>query len=195
MIKINEAVIVEGKYDKIRLSNFVDGLIICTDGFRLFKDSEKKQFIKRLAAERGILILTDSDAAGFKIRSYIKSFVPEEQIKNAYIPDIFGKEKRKDSPSAEGKLGVEGISDDILRAAIERAGITMLDSKAHNSEITMADLYRLGLTGTQNSAERRRKVFTSLGLPARLSSSAFLRVANMFITMDDIENAVATLDE
>ena len=114
MIKIKEAVIVEGKYDKIRLSNFIDGLIITTDGFGIFKDKEKQRLIKHLADTRGILILTDSDGAGFVIRNFLKGAVSPDKIKHAYIPDILGKEKRKDKPSKEGKLGVEGISDEII---------------------------------------------------------------------------------
>ena len=114
MITIKEAVIVEGKYDKIKLSNFIDGLIITTEGFGVFKDKEKQQLIRHLAKVRGLLVLTDSDGAGFVIRSFLKGIVPPEQVKNAYIPDIFGKEKRKASPSKEGKLGVEGLSEEIL---------------------------------------------------------------------------------
>ena len=123
MIKLKEAVIVEGKYDKIKLSSLVDGLIITTDGFGIFKDREKRELIKTLAKKRGIIILTDSDSAGFLIRSHIKGFVSEGEIKNVFIPDVFGKEKRKSAPSKEGKLGVEGMDRELLENALKKAGI------------------------------------------------------------------------
>ena len=123
MIKLKEAVIVEGKYDKIKLSSLVDGLIITTDGFGIFKDREKRELIKTLAKKRGIIILTDSDSAGFLIRSHIKGFVSEGEIKNVFIPDVFGKEKRKSAPSKEGKLGVEGMDRELLENALKKAAI------------------------------------------------------------------------
>ncbi|HCA54968.1 MAG TPA: DUF4093 domain-containing protein, partial [Ruminococcaceae bacterium] len=155
MITIKEAVIVEGKYDKIKLSNFIDGLIITTEGFGVFKDKEKQQLIRHLAKVRGLLVLTDSDGAGFVIRSFLKGIVPPEQVKNAYIPDIFGKEKRKASPSKEGKLGVEGLSEEILSQAISRSGATctITDSVQKSVDaITKADLFLLGLSGCDNAA-------------------------------------------
>ena len=122
MVTTERAVIVEGKYDKIRLSSVIDGLIVTTEGFGVFSDKEKQRFIKKLAEERGLLILTDSDAAGFRIRNFLKNIVPEEQILHAYIPDIYGKEKRKDAPSKEGKLGVEGIDAATLEESLQRCG-------------------------------------------------------------------------
>ena len=145
-IKLSQAVIVEGKYDKIKLSNILDAFIIETNGFGIFKDKEKLSFIKRLARERGIIILTDSDHAGFMIRNYISSGVPKEQIINVYIPDIFGKEKRKTEPSKEGKLGVEGMSSQVILRALDRAGVTSAKSLCENP-VTTVDFYDLGLTG------------------------------------------------
>jgi len=192
LIHINEAVIVEGKYDKIRLSNFIDALIICTDGFSVFKDKEKQKFIKRLARERGLLIITDSDSAGFKIRAFLAKIVPENTIKHAYIPDIYGKEKRKEEFSKEGKMGVEGVDDKIIIDALTRAGVVgeKSDNIKNNREITTADLVLLGLSGCENSAEKRRAVLRELDLPERLSTSSFIRILNTFVTIDELNKAV-----
>ena len=157
MIKIKEAVIVEGKYDKIKLSNFIDGLIITTEGFGVFRDREKLELIRHLAEVRGILVMTDSDGAGFVIRNFLKGAVPPDRIKHAYIPDVFGKEKRKSSPSKEGKLGVEGLSEEIISKAIARSGAEceLTDSRTVSAhDITKTDLYELGLTGSPSAAER-----------------------------------------
>lgn len=174
--------IVEGKYDKMRLSPVLDALIIETDGFGIFKNKEKQRFIRRLAEEKGILILTDSDAAGFKIRAFLGSMIPEDRIWHAYIPDVFGKEKRKDHPSAEGKLGVEAIDTRLLKEAIERSGALAEETDgARTEQITTADLYEDGFTGGENSAERRRALLRHFGLPERLSTSSFLKVINTYI--------------
>jgi len=145
MIKIKQAVIVEGKYDKIKLSTVLDTVIIQTDGFGIFKDKEKQKLIKRLAQTRGIVILTDSDSAGFKIRSFIGGSVPKDSVIHAYIPDVFGKERRKDAPSKEGKLGVEGIDTEILLEALNRAGVTCESTQEKSRAVTVADLYEAGL--------------------------------------------------
>ena len=139
MIKIKQAVIVEGKYDKIKLSTVLDTVIIQTDGFGIFKDKEKQKLIKRLAQTRGIVILTDSDSAGFKIRSFIGGSVPKDSVIHAYIPDVFGKERRKDAPSKEGKLGVEGIDTEILLEALNRAGVTCESTQEKSRAVTVAD--------------------------------------------------------
>ena len=181
MITIKEAVIVEGKYDKIKLSNFIDGLIITTEGFGVFKDKEKQQLIRHLAKTRGLLVLTDSDGAGFVIRSFLKGIVPPEQVKNAYIPDIFGKEKRKASPSKEGKLGVEGLSEEILSQAISRSGATCTITDGVQktvAAITKADLFLLGLSGCDNAAENRDKLKKRLNLPQKLTPNSLLAVLN-----------------
>lgn len=190
MIKIKEAVIVEGKYDKIRLSNFIDGLIITTDGFGIFKNREKQQLIKRLADTRGILILTDSDGAGFVIRNFLKGAVSPDKIKHAYIPDILGKEKRKDKPSKEGKLGVEGISDEIIMNAIARSGAGCELNKGNvrtQSEITKADLFELGLTGCENAAENRDRLKKKLSLPENMTSNSMLAVLNCIMTKQELK--------
>ena len=190
LIKIKEAVIVEGKYDKIRLSNFIDGLIITTDGFGIFKDKEKQRLIKHLADTRGILILTDSDGAGFVIRNFLKGAVSSDKIKHAYIPDISGKEKRKDKPSKEGKLGVEGISDEIIMNAISRSGAEceLCEEKERtDSEITKADLFELGLTGCPNAAENRDRLKKRLSLPENMTSNSMLDVLNFIMTKQELK--------
>lgn len=183
-IKLTEAVIVEGKYDKIKLSNILDAFIIETNGFAIFKDKTKLSFIKKLAKERGIIILTDSDHAGFMIRNYISSGVPKEQIKNVYIPDIFGKEKRKDTPSKEGKLGVEGMTKDVILASLEKAGISSTSSVCDNP-ITTVDFYDLGLTGGANSKAKRKTVCKALDLPEFLSTSSLISCINNFMTKEE----------
>ena len=188
MIRIKEAVIVEGKYDKIKLSNFIDGLIITTEGFGVFKDREKLALIRRLADERGILVLTDSDGAGFVIRSFLKGAVPHNKIKNAYIPDIYGKEKRKTAPSKEGKLGVEGLSEEIIISAIERSGAhfeTTEGRSGSGAEITKTDFYEYGLTGCTDSAQRRDGLKKKLSLPQRLTANSLLEVLNCIMTRNE----------
>ena len=181
-MKINEIIIVEGKYDKIRLSNIVDAFIIQTNGFQIFKDSPKKDLIKKLAAERGVIILTDSDSAGMMIRNHIKSFVNNDLIKNAYIPDIIGKEKRKNRPSKEGKLGVEGIEDQIILNAIIKAGATRRDS---NNLITFADLYETGFSGSEHSSFKRKELQRELDLPGNLSTKSLLHIINSLMTRSE----------
>lgn len=193
MIKLDQAVIVEGKYDKIKLQAVIDALIITTEGFGIFNDKEKQRFISSLAKEKGILILTDSDSAGFKIRSFIKSFAASGEIYNAYIPDVYGKEKRKPEYSKEGKLGVEGIDSERLRLAIEASGIKTRDSKSQRKIITSADLYEFNLIGKENSASRRRELLAKLSLPSRLSSKALLEVLNTFIDYNEFIDAVENL--
>lgn len=183
-IKLTEAVIVEGKYDKIKLSNILDAFIIETNGFAIFKDKSKLSFIKKLAKERGIIILTDSDHAGFMIRNYISSGVPKEQIKNVYIPDIFGKEKRKNAPSKEGKLGVEGMTKEVILASLEKAGVSSTSSVCDNP-ITTVDFYDLGLTGGANSKAKRKAVCKALDLPEFLSTSSLISCINNFMTKEE----------
>lgn len=192
-IKLTEAVIVEGKYDKIKLSNILDAFIIETNGFAIFKDKTKLSFIKKLAKERGIIILTDSDHAGFMIRNYISSGVPKEQIKNVYIPDIFGKEKRKDTPSKEGKLGVEGMTKEVILASLEKAGISSTSSVCDNP-ITTVDFYDLGLTGGANSKAKRKAVCKALDLPEFLSTSSLISCINNFMTKEEFFDLCQNLD-
>lgn len=174
MIHINEAIIVEGRYDKIKLSALTDAVIVETNGFGVYKDAEKRDFIKKLAAERGIVILTDSDSAGRQIRSFLCSFIPNGQIRHAYIPDIFGKEKRKAVPSKEGKLGVEGVPAEVLLRALFEAGVTA-EQSVSRPHITPADFVTLGLSGCENSAALRRRLLKALGLPENLSTKMLLR--------------------
>lgn len=192
MIKVSEAVIVEGRYDKIKLSNILDALIIETNGFGIFKDKERLAFIRRLARERGIILITDSDHSGFQIRNYIANGIPKDRIKHIYIPDIYGKEKRKKEPSKEGKLGVEGISDDILIKLFEKCGV---DCKAVSPEnrITNYDLYAAGISGTENAGIKRKKLLKSLDLPEFLSVNSLLSYLNTQMTKDEFENYITTI--
>jgi len=191
MKRIKQAIIVEGRYDKIRLSNIVDAVIICTDGFSIFKDTEKQELIKSLAAKTGIIILTDSDSAGFKIRSFIRSIVKQGEVLNAVTPDIYGKERRKLQPSKQGKLGVEGIPDDILIESLERCGaVTDAGNEAPSGDpLTRADLMELGLIGGDNSSNRRRELQRSLGLPELLSVKLLLEVVNKMYTRSEFIKA------
>lgn len=176
MLYTDKAIIVEGKYDKIRLSSFIDGVIITTNGFDIYKNAEKQRLIKFYADRSGIIILTDSDSAGFQIRSFIKSFVDSDKITNVYTPDILGKEKRKDRPSKEGKLGVEGISNEILKSALKRCGA--FNNKKTNDMITVYDLYDLGLVGGENSSSKRQALLKALDLPVHVSTKALLEILN-----------------
>lgn len=189
MIKISEAIIVEGKYDKIKLSSIVDAVIIITNGFGIFKDTEKLELIRYYAKKTGIVILTDSDAAGRRIRGYIRGAVKEGKVTNVYIPDIFGKEKRKVKPSAEGKLGVEGVDVGTIIAAFEKSGIMASEGGA-TSDITKLTLYELGLSGGANSRELRERLQVSLGLPRQLSAGALVEVLRTM--MDSAELAALT---
>lgn len=198
MIKIKQAVIVEGKYDKIKVSNILDTIIIETDGFGIFKDKEKQKLIRRLADTRGILILTDSDSAGFTIRSFLNGVVSADKITNAYIPDIFGKEKRKIVPSKEGKLGVEGVKAEIILDALKKAGVTCEKSDAAQIDrriVTKTDLFCDGLNGTENSAEKRGALLKQLSLPEHLSANAMLKLINSFMTYDEYKQEIKKLKE
>lgn len=187
MLKINEAVIVEGKYDKIKLSSIIDTVIIVTNGFGIFNDREKLELIRYYAKKTGIVILTDSDNAGRKIRGYIKSAVGSGKIHNVYIPDVFGKEKRKEKPSAEGKLGVEGIDVKLILEAFEKSGITASKSEKQR-DITKLTLYELGLSGGAESSRLRKMLQKRLGLPEFLSAASLIEVLNTM--MDSSELAV-----
>lgn len=177
MIKIKEAIIVEGKYDKIKLSSIVDGLIIDVGGFNIFKNEDMLNLIKKLANTRGILVFTDSDGAGLLIRNYLNGIIPKDRIKHAYIPDIYGKEKRKDKPSKEGKLGVEGVQKEVIIKAIERSGADFCNSKKENKKtISRLDLYEMGYIGKENSRKKRTELLKNLGLPENLSVNALIKI-------------------
>ena len=185
-LTVAQAIIVEGKYDKIKLDSIIQGVILVTNGYRIFKDPEKMALIRYFAAHTGIIILTDSDRAGFRIRSYLKGSIPEGKITHVYSPDIFGKEKRKDKPSAEGKLGVEGMERSVLEDAFRRAGV-LTETAPVRSGLTRLDLYELGLTGGRDSASRRRALLEQLGLPTLLSTGGMLEVLNTMMTRQELE--------
>ena len=193
MIKLEQAIIVEGKYDKIKLSSIIDGVIIVTNGFSIFKDKEKCELIRFYAQNIGIIILTDSDTAGFKIRNYIKGIVKNGQIKNVYIPDVFGKEKRKLKPSKEGKLGVEGLSKEVIFDSFKKAGILFEVNTKVGEQITRLDLYEDGLSGTKNSSENRKKFLKRLDLPELLTTSSMLEVINSMLTKEDYKKIMAEI--
>ena len=194
MIKINEVVIVEGKYDKIKLSSIIDATIITTDGFGIFKNKEKQKLIKRLADERGILILTDSDSAGFVIRGFLKGIVDNDKIRHAYIPDLYGKEKRKTQVSAEGKLGVEGVKTEIIEESLRKAGVEC--QKNENKKlIKKSDLYSDGFYGVDNCNEKRLKLQKRLDLPENINSNLLLEMINVFLSYDEYKEIVKELEE
>lgn len=183
-LRIDMPIIVEGKYDKIKLSSFVDAHIIVTDGFSVYGDRELCGYIRKCAKETGVIILTDPDSAGFRIRGYIKGICPEGRIINVYIPDIFGKEKRKAEPSKEGKLGVEGVSIKVIKEAFEKAGIFESDKKSGG--ITKTDLYLTGLTGRPDSKARRQALYKKLSLPSRTTPNGLLEILNATISKEEL---------
>lgn len=198
MYRVKETIIVEGTYDKIKLSGFIDGIILTTGGFAVFKNGALRESIKELAERTGIVILTDSDAAGFKIRNFIKQSVPEKYIKHAYIPDISGKEKRKREPGKEGLLGVEGMSEEIIIDALKKAGCTIDGSSAApkaDRAVTKADLMKYGLAGSGSSAEKRRAFAHKLKLPARLSSNMLLDIINRLLTFEEFKRLAEEISE
>ena len=189
-LRIQEAIVVEGRYDKAALAGVADTLILETAGFGVFKDAERLALLRRLAAVRGLIVLTDSDGAGFVIRNYLKGAIPREQVKHAYIPDVYGKERRKRAPGREGKLGVEGMSPQVLRQALLRAGATVLDGDAPDrpqGDLTPADLFALGLSGTPDAAARRAELLKRLDLPEHMSAKALLSALNALYTPDELE--------
>lgn len=186
MLNIEQAVIVEGKYDKIKLSSVINGVILCTDGFHIFKDKEKMRIIRHYAEKKGIIILTDSDSAGFKIRRYIKGAVGGDNIINVYIPDIFGKERRKSAPSKEGKLGVEGMDEKTLTEAFARAGIISSETEKKSGGIDKMLLYELGYSGAPQSSERRRRLLLHLDLPELMTTNALADILNTMLSADEL---------
>ena len=189
-MRIREAIVVEGRYDKAALAGVVDTLILETAGFGVFKDGERLAFLRKLAATRGLIVLTDSDGAGFVIRNYLKGAIPREQVKHAYIPDVYGKERRKRAPGKEGKLGVEGMPPAVLRDALLRAGATVLDGVEDArpaGNLTPADLFALGLSGTPDAARRRSELLKRLDLPEHMSAKALLAALNALYTPEELE--------
>lgn len=189
MIRIREAIIVEGRYDKNTLAQIVDAPILETSGFGIFHDSQRLALLRRLAETRGIIVLTDSDGAGFVIRNYLRGAIDPLQVKHAYIPDIAGKERRKRTASKEGKLGVEGMRPDVLLEALRRAGATIEgeETPAAGARITKADLYAAGLTGGADSKAARQRLLAQLDLPEHLSTNALLEVLNALMTREEFQ--------
>ncbi|MBQ6849039.1 MAG: DUF4093 domain-containing protein [Clostridia bacterium] len=197
MRRIREAIVVEGKHDVIRVRSAIEALVVPTDGFRLFKDAEKMALLTRLAATRGLIVLTDSDSAGGVIRNHLCGCIPAHQLRQAYIPPRPGKERRKAAPSKEGLLGVEGMDAATVVAALERAGATFEDENTPPREslrLTKADLMELGLTGGTDSAARRGRLLAALDLPAYLSANRLLEVVNATVTPAEWAALLARLD-
>ena len=189
MIRIREAIIVEGRYDKNTLAQVVDAPILETSGFGIFHDSQRLALLRRLAETRGIIVLTDSDGAGFVIRNYLRGAIDPAQVKHAYIPDVAGKERRKRTASKEGKLGVEGMRPDVLLEALRRAGATIEgeETPAAGARITKADLYAAGLTGGADSKAARQRLLAQFDLPEHLSTNALLEVLNALMTREEFQ--------
>lgn len=194
LIHLNRAVVVEGKYDKIKLSSFIDGVIIVTNGFRLFKDKEKQELIRFYAQKTGLIIMTDSDTAGFKIRGMIKNITKNCDIINVYIPEIFGKEKRKSEPSKEGKLGVEGLDKQVLIDALERAGVFCEKADTNAQKVTIQDFFDDGLTGKPNSATLRKSFLKLLNLPQAISTKALLEIVNTIMSFEEYKENIKRID-
>ncbi len=194
MIKLRQAVIVEGRYDKIKLKNLIDAPIIETNGFRVFNDKERQSLIRRIADKRGILVMTDSDGAGLVIRNFLNGVIDKSKIKHCYIPQLEGKEKRKERMSKEGFLGVEGVPDEVIIEAVRKSGAEIIGEQAKKSaEITKADLYSLGLTGSENSAQKRKRLLQELGMPDYLSSNAMLTALNCLYSYEELYNIITEL--
>ena len=192
MIKVKEAVIVEGKYDKIKLSNILDALIIETNGFGIYKDKERLNFIRNLAKERGLIIITDSDHSGFQIRNFIANCAKNGSVKHIYIPDVYGKERRKLQPSKEGKLGVEGISDEILIRLFSDNGIKY-ESSQPREMITNYDLFEMGISGTPDAGKKKKKLLKQLKLPEFLSTNSLLSCLNSMMSKAEFKKLSESL--
>lgn len=196
MIKIKQAIIVEGRYDKITLSNLVDAVIIPTNGFSIYKDKETAELIKMFAEKTGVIILTDSDSAGIQIRNRLKSMIGAGEVINVYVPEIRGKEKRKRAPSKQGLLGVEGMTREVLLEAFRRAGVFAEEKCGNKDPVTKADLLELGLIGSEHSSKLRAELQLKLGLPTGLSANMLLQAVNaMYSRGEFLEITAAFLGE
>ena len=196
MLKIREAIVVEGRYDKNTLAQIVDAPILETKGFGLFKDPKQLELLRSVAKKRGLIVLTDSDGAGFVIRNHIKSAIPAKYLKHAYIPDVAGKEKRKAAPGKEGKLGVEGMSPEVLLAALKNAGATIEGESMtqENDQITKQDFVEFGLSGGLNASERRKRLENRLHLPEHMSANALLQALNLLLSREELAEIVREWD-
>ncbi len=196
MVKVREAIVVEGRYDKNTLAQIVDAPIFTTEGFGIFKNREQLGLLRQVAERRGLIILTDSDGAGFVIRNFLKGTIPEKYLKQAYIPDVSGKEPRKRTPGKEGKLGVEGLRPEVLVQALKNAGATFdEDAEASFGKITKADFVELGLSGGPNSGEKRLELARKCNLPEHMSANALLQALNLILTKEDLVALVSSLEK
>ena len=195
MVKIKEAILVEGRYDKNTLSQIVDATILETSGFGIFQDKRQMSLLRRVAEKRGLIVFTDSDGAGFVIRNHIKSAIPGKYLKHAYIPDVFGKERRKSAPGKEGKLGVEGMRPDVILEALRRAGATMEGAcTAKQAQITKQDLMELGLSGGPDASVKRLALLKKLDLPEHMSANAMLQALNLLYDYSELRTIVEELE-
>lgn len=191
MVKIKEAILVEGRYDKNTLSQIVDAPILETSGFGIFKDKKQMALLRKVAQTRGLIVFTDSDGAGFVIRNHIKSAIPGKYLKHAYIPDIPGKEKRKSAPGKEGKLGVEGMPKELLLDALRRSGATIEgENVTQTRQITKQDMMALGLSGGPDAAEKRLLLQKKLNLPEHMSANALLQALNLLLSLEELEQMI-----
>lgn len=196
MVKVREAIVVEGRYDKNTLSQIVDAPIFETRGFGIFKDKEQMALLRAVALRRGLIVFTDSDGAGFVIRNHLKSAIPNQYLKHAYIPDIPGKEKRKSAPGKEGKLGVEGMPSDVILTALKDAGATFEDgTQTKSGGISKQDLCSLGLSGGVDSSQKRLALQKKLNLPEHMSANALLQALNLLYSMDELSRLVKALEK
>ena len=194
MVKIKEAIVVEGRYDKNTLSQIVDAPILETSGFGIFKDKQQMALLRRIAETRGLIVFTDSDGAGFVIRNHIKSAIPGKYLKHAYIPDIYGKEKRKAAPGREGKLGVEGMTKDVILESLRRAGATMEgEDVPRTKQITKQDLMALGLSGGPDASAKRLQLLKKLNLPEHMSPNAMLQALNLLYSLEELTSIMESL--
>lgn len=193
MIHIKQAIIVEGRYDVNKVKQLVDTIVIETSGFGIFNNKEKLDLIRRIAAERGILVLTDSDGAGFVIRNYLRGAIPKEQVRHAYIPQIAGKERRKAKGSKEGTLGVEGVPDEVIVQALQNAGVECIEEDTEKPKITKADFYEWGLAGVPGSNEKRKKLLCALNLPQHMTANALLEFINAIADYEEVKQIISEL--
>jgi ribonuclease M5 len=195
MVKIREAIVVEGRYDKNTLSQIVDAPILETSGFGIMKDKSQLQLLRRVAQSRGLIVFTDSDGAGFVIRNFLKGAIDKKYLTHAYIPDIAGKERRKSAPGKEGKLGVEGMRPEIILDALRRAGATIEgETQLQERSITKQDLMEMGLSGGPDSSAKRLLLLKKLDLPEHMSANAMLQALNLLYTKEELKELVAVLE-
>ena len=196
MVKIKEAIVVEGRYDKNTLSQILDAPILETSGFGIFKDKQQMALLRRIAETRGLIVFTDSDGAGFVIRNHIKSAIPAKYLKHAYIPDIYGKEKRKAAPGKEGKLGVEGMTKTVILESLRRSGATIAGEETQCAcQITKQDLMELGLSGNPDASTRRLRLLKKLNLPEHMSPNAMLQALNLLYNLEELTTIVESMEQ